>query len=109
MPYADPETQRSYQREYKRLQRAGDPGGCQTPSQTLLPAEFRLKTARDVLDLIAEQVQAVRAEASAGTLEKARCIGYLSGIALKAVEAADLTARLEAVEHTLKLRKDQAA
>jgi hypothetical protein len=35
------------------------------------------------LALLAEQVQAVRGESEAGTLEKARCIGYLSGVALK--------------------------
>jgi hypothetical protein len=36
------------------------------------------------LDLVAEQVNAVRAEAEAGTLEKARCLGYLATIALRA-------------------------
>jgi hypothetical protein len=103
MPYNDPQKRRDYSREYARLHRGGV---CQTPSQTQLPAEFRLKTARDVLDLIAEQVQAVRAEQEAGTLEKARTIGYLAGIALKAVEVADLADRLEAVEKVLKGRKD---
>jgi len=103
MSYKDPEQQRTYQREYKRLHREGS---CQTPSQTQLPADFRLQTARDVLDLIAEQVQAVRAEADAGTLEKARTVGYLAGIALKAVEVADLASRVEAMEKALKSRKD---
>ncbi len=102
MPYRDPEKRTEYQREYKRLQRAG---GCQTPSQTLIPAPFRLRTAHDVLALLAEQVQAVRDEPAAGTLEKARCIGYLSGVALKAIEAGDLAARLEAVESVLKARR----
>jgi hypothetical protein len=82
MSYKDPEQQRTYQ----RLRRGGS---CQTPSQTQLPAEFRLQTAHDVLDLIVEQVQAVRDEKDAGTLEKARVVGYLAGIALKAVEVAD--------------------
>ena len=43
-------------------------------------------------------------ETEAGTLEKARCIGYLAGIALKAIEAGDLAARLEALESVLKRR-----
>ena len=102
MPYKDLERQRDYQREYKRMQRAGS---SQTPGQTLLPPPFRLKTARDVLALIEEQVQAVRDEPEAKTLEKARAVGYLAGIALRAVEAADLSARLEAVELVLKRRK----
>ena len=102
MPYRDPEQRTAYQREYQRMRRAGD---CQTPGQTLIPAPFRLKTAHDVLALLAEQVQAVRDEPEAGTLEKARCIGYLAGVALKAIEAGDLSARLEALEAVLKARR----
>src|SRR5919199_6167981 len=81
MPYRDPEKQRAYQREYRRMQRAGS---CATPSQTQISLPFRLKTAHDVLALLEEQVHAIRAEPAAGTLEKARAIGYLAGIALKA-------------------------
>ena len=44
MPYKDLQTSRAYQRDYKRLKRAGE---CQTPSQTLLPADFRVQTAKD--------------------------------------------------------------
>jgi len=102
MPYRDPERRTLYHREYKRLKRAGD---CQTPSQTLVPMPFRLKTAHDVLALLAEQVQAVRDEQDAGTLEKARTIGYLAAIALKAIETGDLAARLEALEAVLKQRR----
>jgi hypothetical protein len=102
MPYRDSEKRTAYQREYKRLKRAGD---CQTPSQTLIPMPLRLKTAHDVLALLAEQVQAVREESEAGTLEKARTIGYLAGVALKAIEAGDVAARLEAVEAVLKARR----
>src|SRR5215218_8005775 len=102
MPYRDPEKQRDYQREYKRMQRAGS---SQTPGQTLVPLPFRLKTARDVLALIEEQVNAVREEPEAGTLEKARAVGYLAGIALKAVEVADLSVRVESLEQVLKRRK----
>lgn len=105
MSYKNPDKQREYQREYQRMRRVPT-GGCQTPGQTLLNPEFRLKTARDVLELIAEQVAAVRAETEAGTLEKARVVGYLAGIALRAVEVADLSDRLEAVEKVLKQRKE---
>jgi hypothetical protein len=102
MPYKDAEKQRDYQREYKRMQRAGS---GQTPGQTLIPLPFRLKTAQDVLALLEEQVNAVREEPEAGTLEKARAVGYLASIALKAVEVADLSGRVEALEQVLKKRK----
>jgi hypothetical protein len=103
MAYADPEKRRAYQRDYQRLRRGGV---CQTPGQTRIPSEFRIKTARDVLNLLAEQIQAVRDDVKSGTLEKARCIGYLGGIALKAVEISDLSDRVEAVEKVLKQRKE---
>jgi hypothetical protein len=101
MPYKDPKRRRAYQREYKRMQRAGG----RTPSQPLIPLPMRLKTARDVLELLEQQINAVRDEPEAGTLEKARVVGYLAGIALKAVEVADLSARVEAVERVLRGRR----
>ena len=57
-----------------------------------------------MLALLDEQVDAVRHEAEAGALEKARCIGYLAAITLKAIEAGNLSARLEALESVLKNR-----
>ncbi len=83
------------------MQRAGG----QTAGQTLIPLPLRLKTARDVLGLLEEQINAVRDEPEAGILEKARTVGYLAGVALKAVEVADLSARVEAVERVLKRRR----
>jgi len=64
-----------------------------------------LQTAQDVLALIGEQVEIVRADQQAGKLEKARCIGYLATIAMRAIETGELATRLEAVERTLKQRK----
>jgi hypothetical protein len=102
MPFSDPDRARDYQREYRRTRRSGDP--CTTPSTTPLPLPFRLKTAADVLALLEEQVEAVRAEQEAGTLEKARTVGYLAGVALKAIEAGNLAARIEMLEAVLKQR-----
>jgi hypothetical protein len=104
MPYSDPERQKSYKREWARMERAGENG---TPGGTLLPATFRLQTAQDVIDLLQEQVAAVRGDAEAGTLEKARTIGYLAGIALKAIDVGSLAARLEALESVLKARNGE--
>ncbi len=102
MPYKDADRQREYQREYGRMRRAGE---TQTPGQTLVPIPFRLKTAADVLALLGEQVAAVRDDPDVGTLERARCIGYLAAVTLKAIEAGDMAARLEAVEAVLKGRR----
>jgi hypothetical protein len=101
MPYSDPERQRSYKREWARMERAGESG---TPCGTPVPLPFRLQTATDVLGLLEEQVQAVRATKEAGALEKARAIGYLAGVALKAIEAGNLAARIEMLEAVLKQR-----
>ena len=107
MPYKDPDRARAYQREYRRLRRAGD--ACTTPCTPSVPMEFRLQTARDVLELIEEQVQAVRTETQATKLERARCIGYLAGVALKAIEAGNLAGRIEALEGVLKHREENCA
>ena len=70
-------------------------------SQTTPPPR-QLQTAQDVIDLLQEQVEAIRAEAGAGTVEKARAIGYMAGIALKAIETGVLAARLDKLEAGLK-------
>jgi|SRR5215207_8245927 len=101
MPYQDPEQRRAYQREYKRGARAGASNPGSIPRLTLLGADFRLAAAEDVLALLEEQVQAVRACEDAGTLERARCIGYLAGVSLRAIETGQLAARLEALERAL--------
>jgi len=103
MPFKDPETSRAYNREYKQMQRAGS---CQTPGQTQVPLSFRLQTAKDILGLLVEQIQEVRVTAQAGTLEKARTIGYLAGIALRAVEIVELAGRVEALEDVLRYRRN---
>jgi hypothetical protein len=62
----------------------------------------------DVLELLAEQVNALRADADVDPAERARTVGLLAGLALRAMEARDLDQRLAAVERVLKLRHDQA-
>jgi len=54
--------------------------------------------------VLEEQVEAVRAEPGAGALEKARAVGYLAGVALRAIEAGNLAARIEMLEAVLKQR-----
>jgi len=102
VPFSDPDRARNYQREYRRTRRAGD--SCTTPCTSPLPLPYRLQTAADVLALIEEEVEAVRSEAEAGTLEKARTVGFLAGVALKAIEAGNLAARVEMLEAVLRHR-----
>jgi len=102
VPFADPERRRAYQRERQRLRRAGR---SETPVQVELPTAFRVQTARDVLALLEEQINAVRADPTVSTLERARCVATLAGVALRAVEAGEMAERVAAVEAVLKTRE----
>jgi hypothetical protein len=70
------------------------------------PTPRRLHTAQDVIDLLHEQVETLRAAWGAGTVQKARAIGYLAGIARKAIETGTLASRLEMLEAVLRKRKE---
>ncbi len=111
MAYKDPQRQRLYHREYARLRRSGRvcQTQSQTPRQTPVISEYHVRTAKQVLLLLEEQIQRVCTCEEASTLEKARTIGFLAGITLRAVEAADLAARVEAIEQSLRNRKEDAS
>jgi hypothetical protein len=64
-----------------------------------------LRTAADVLELLEEMTAAVWADPFTRPAEKARAVGYLAGVALKAIEARDLAARVEMLETVLKMRR----
>jgi hypothetical protein len=98
MPYLDPERQHEYQRDGARLRRAGR---ADVPAKVALRAPIRLQTAHDVLELLGEQINLLRADLSVGTVERARTLGALAAVALRAVETADLEARLAALEAVL--------
>ena len=103
MPFADPEKRRQYDAEFKRKARAAEP--C--PTCLALPVEFRAKTAADVLALLNEQLDTLRQDASLGSVERAKAVGYLAGIALRAIDAGDVAAREEALESILKSRSKE--
>ena len=100
MPFADPEKRRQYDAEHKRRMRVAEP--C--PTRLTLPVEFRAKTAADVLTLLNEQIETVRKDGSLGSVERAKAVGALAGIALRASDAGDVTARVEALESILNSR-----
>ena len=66
------------------------------------PPPRQLQTAKDVIGLLQEQVEALRAETWVGPVEKARALGYLAGVARKAIETGDLEVRLEKLEANAK-------
>lgn len=106
MPIKDPDRRREYAKDYGRIRRARQ-SGHQTlpaPGSAPLPLEYRLKTAADVLALLGEQIGAVRSDPDVSTLERARCIGGLAAVALRAIESGDMAARLESLESALRSR-----
>ncbi len=76
--------------------------------KTVMASPAALDRPADVLGLLEEQVNQVRADPLADPMERARTLGMLAGLALRAMQDRDLAARLEAVERVLKLRKDQS-
>jgi hypothetical protein len=69
------------------------------------PAPRPLQNVQDVIDLLQEQAEAIRAEPWAGTIEKARALTYLAGVARRTLETGTLARRLEMLELVLKRRK----
>jgi hypothetical protein len=99
MPYKNPDRQRAAKREHARRKRAS---GVEPKRGTpLLSGDVRIATARDVLGVIEGQVAAVLDDGELATAERARTIATLSGVALRAIEQADLAARVEALERAL--------
>ena len=102
MPYKNPDRQRAAKREHARRKRAA---GVEPKRGTpLVSGEVKVATARGVLGVIEGQVAAVLADDQLGTTERARTAATLCGIALRAIEQADLAARVEALERALEAR-----
>jgi hypothetical protein len=69
------------------------------------PPERELQNVQDVIDLLEEQVAAVRAAPWCSTIAKARVIGHLASVARKTMEVGFLAARIEMLEAVLKQRE----
>ena len=106
MPYRDPDRQRAAQREHARRRRAVEPD--RRTLGPLVDGDLRLLTASDVLAVIEGQVAVVLADDQLGTAERARVIATLAGVSLRAIEAADLAGRVEAIEAVLSERRKAA-
>jgi hypothetical protein len=75
--------------------------GTRTP---LVSSEVRLETARDVLSAIERELGEVVGDGELGTAERARTVATLCGVALRAIEQAELAGRVEALERALEAR-----
>ena len=78
--------------------------GVVMPLRGVPDAPPSLRTAADVLELLEEMTAAVCADPFTRPEVKARAVGYLAGVALKAIEIRNLAARVDMLETVLKLR-----
>jgi hypothetical protein len=76
------------------------------PQVRTQPRPRPLKTVQDVLDLLEEQVGAIRAAPWACPIDKARAIASLAGVARKVMEDNILAARIEMLETVLAQRRE---
>ena len=99
MPYKDPEKRHASVREAVARHKAAAGGKPKTkPSPLPGLAELRFKTARDVLALVNGQVEALLAAPALHVVTRARCVGYLAALLMRAVEVGEIETRLEALE-----------
>ncbi len=93
MPFKDPVKQKEYQREWQRAKRAGEPTKVQ--SSTLSSTD--IQTAQDMLNILTEMLGQLL-KANADLFLKARTIAYCISVGLRAVETAEIEARLTELE-----------
>ncbi|MGZ4852372.1 MAG: hypothetical protein ACXV3D_04185 [Halobacteriota archaeon] len=102
MPIKNDDKRREYQRNYARLRRAGLTGKNRTGTPTLIEDEaLRLETVNDYLSVINRVIADVRNDAQSSVIQKARAVGYLVNIALRALELGTIEQRIEQLEATV--------
>lgn len=95
MGYKDPEKQKEYQRNWQRARRVGETGRFKV-LRISSPEEIR--TAHALLGLLGDLIKQVLETKEGDTLIRARTAGYLITIGLRAIEVADLEARISQLE-----------
>ena len=98
MPYKDPEKQKEYQREWQRQRRSGETVEFKV-LRVSSPEETR--TAQGLLCVLGNLIGEVLTTNQGDVFMRARTAGYLISIGLKAVEVADLEARLISLENKI--------
>lgn len=98
MPFKDPEKRRSYNRDYQRLRRAGQPTGSRGVEVIRPSNPEQTETARGLLHVLGGLIGDILTTEQGDVFIRARTAGYLISIGLRAVEVADLEARLANLE-----------
>ena len=98
MPYKDPETQKAYQRQWQRARRSGQPGRFKV-LRVSTPEEIR--TAHALLNVLGGQIKEILETDEGDVFMRARTVGYLISIGLRAVEVADLESRVAELENKI--------
>lgn len=70
----------------------------------LVSGQLRFETAADLFAVLEGQLAAVLADGTLGSAERARVVGYLVTVGLRALEVRDMAGRIEALELHLKGR-----
>ena len=71
------------------------------------PQPRRLQTAQEVIDVLEEQMEALRRDPCLAPVDKARAIAFLAGQARQAIMTGALAARMEALEQVFEQRWQQ--
>ncbi len=101
MPFKDAERQRRAVRDSQRRARLAKTGHpARETKAPVLPAlkPLRFRTAKDILTALDAQVAAVSTDNHLSTIERARGVAMLAGVALRAFEIHDLAERLDRLE-----------
>jgi hypothetical protein len=116
MPHSDPERRKQYHKAWRERQKAKRLAGIAAPPGVNpvnpaggplppVPPDFGIRlqpaplaTARDILGCVREQINDCRADRATSVQARARTIGFLAQVALKAVEVTDLADRVAALE-----------
>lgn len=101
MPFKDPEQRRSYNRQYQRLRRAGQPVGKRGVAVLRMSNLEQIKTASGLLCVLSNLIKEVLDTKEGDIFIRARTAGYLISIGLKAVEVADLEGRVGNLENKI--------
>ena len=94
-----PRDRKDYMRGYMRDKRAGQSTGAvlRTANKVANSLEC-IQTAKALLNVLARQIEKVEKTEAGDDLSRARTIGYIVSVALRAVETASLESRITALE-----------
>jgi hypothetical protein len=70
---------------------------------------YRVTKACDLLSILEDAMNEVRKDSVSTPLQRARALGYLVGLGIRVVKAADLEGRVEALERVLAVRPQNRA